>query len=268
MKRVILIIALVLFPLTPAEGKDPVSQKIPERVVSLKPNITQTLIDFGLASRIIGMTKYCERPNAQATVVGDYKNFDSERVLRLKPDLVITSPENANSQEFFALENAGIKTLLLNFQNLEETLHSFRILDETFALKTPKEKFETELEDLRKLATPLTGKIFTVIVQRQPLMVAGGTSYISTLLSRIGFKNAFAQNKIAYPILDEEIFIRENADFVFDMTQSPETGQPFLNKNVFVLETKDFLASPRNVQALKNLINKLSENTGTPGVAQ
>ncbi len=153
--------------------------------------------------------------------------------------------------------------MLLNFQNLEETLHSFRILDKTFALKTPKEKFETELEDLGKLATPLTGKVFTVIVQRQPLMVAGGTSYISTLLSRIGLTNAFAQNKIAYPILDEEIFIRENADFVFDMTQSPETGQPFLNKNVLVLETKDFLASPRNFQALKNLIKKLSENNGT-----
>lgn len=259
MKRVAFLIALVLFFPPLAQGQELVSQKIPERVVSLKPNITQTLIDFGLANRIIGITKYCERPNEQASVVGDYNNFDVERILRLKPDLVITSPENANSQEFFVLKNARVKALLLNFQNLEETFHSFDILNATFALNIPKEKFKVDLENLKKQATPLTGKVFAVIVQRQPLIVAGGTSYISTLLSAVGLKNAFAQNKIAYPVVNEEIFVRKNTDFVFDMTKSPETGEPFFNKKIYVLETSDFLASPRSFQALKNLINQLTK---------
>lgn len=263
MKRVVFLIALVLFFPIFAQGQGLISQKIPERVVSLKPNITQTLIDFGLANRITGITKYCERPNGQASIVGDYNNFDVERILRLKPDLVITSPENANSQEFFALKNARVKILLLNFQNLKETFHSFYILNKTFALNIPKEKFEVDLENLKKQATPLLGKVFTVIIQRQPLVVAGGSSYISALLSAIGLKNAFAQNRIAYPVLDEETFIREDADFVFDMTQSPETGQSFFNKNVLILDIRNFLASPRSLKALKNLINQLPENTGT-----
>src|SRR5689334_6301381 len=57
----------------------------PQRIVSLKPNITDILVDLGLGDRIVGVTKFCKKPNATAQVIADYNSIQVEDVLRLKP---------------------------------------------------------------------------------------------------------------------------------------------------------------------------------------
>lgn len=240
----------------------PSQAKTPQKIISLKPNITQTLIAMGLADHIVGITKFCPKPNGQAKIVGDYKDFSVEDIIRLEPDLVITSKENANSSQFTLLYQAKIKTCLLDFRTWDTTLASFQVLEEIFFKNKKKnfvQKFKTKLETIATLAIPLKNKFYVILVQRQPLMVAGGSSFISTLFSQIGLQNAFAKNQIAYPVLDEEVFIRKNSDFVFDMTHDVDTGKPFFNKRVVPIKIEDFLAAPQSLDALAKLVHQLNQ---------
>ena len=59
------------------------------RIVSFSPGITQTLVDLGLSSKIVGRTAFCKSISKTIPVVGSYLDIDYERLLRLKPTHVL-----------------------------------------------------------------------------------------------------------------------------------------------------------------------------------
>lgn len=253
----------LLFALWPTWGLC----QLPQRLISLKPNITQTLVDMGFAGKIVGVTKFCESPNPSAQIVGDYTSFDLEKIVHLKPDLVITSRENASSRDFAKLSELKIPTLLLGFDTWDELLISLDELERRLKPIEPNStqaSFSTRLRDelasVRLVAAPLAKKSTVVIVQRTPLMVAGGKSFISTLFSQVGLTNVFADSPTTYPTLDEEIFIREGPDLVFELSHEPAQTGEYLGQKVIPLGMVDYLAAPRAVTSLKNLIGTLVNN--------
>ena len=86
----------------PAEGRRALTDGIgrtvavapePRRIISLAPDLTETLFALGLGERVVGVTSYCDYP-AEARAkekVGDTINPDLERIIALKPDLVLVS---------------------------------------------------------------------------------------------------------------------------------------------------------------------------------
>jgi iron complex transport system substrate-binding protein len=62
-----------------------------ERVVSLAPNVTESVFAMGAGNRLVGVTNYCNYPpEAKAlTRVGGIIDFDFEKIVALKPDLVL-----------------------------------------------------------------------------------------------------------------------------------------------------------------------------------
>lgn len=61
-----------------------------ERLVSLAPSATESLIYLGLASKIVGVTRQCGFPEvAGREIVGSFVRPDLEKVRRLEPDLVL-----------------------------------------------------------------------------------------------------------------------------------------------------------------------------------
>jgi iron complex transport system substrate-binding protein len=61
------------------------------RIISLAPNITEILFALGLRQEIIGVTDYCDYPEEVSTKprIGGFVNPDVEKIVSLKPDLVI-----------------------------------------------------------------------------------------------------------------------------------------------------------------------------------
>jgi ABC-type Fe3+-hydroxamate transport system substrate-binding protein len=66
----------------------------PERIVSLVPSDTYSIIALGAVDRLVGRTRYCESPEAaHVPVVGGTKDVDVDAVLALAPHLVIANQE-------------------------------------------------------------------------------------------------------------------------------------------------------------------------------
>src|SRR6266542_587400 len=65
----------------------------PQRIISLAPNVTEILFALGLESRVVGVTSYCDFPEAAKAKdrVGDTLRPNLEKIVSLKPDLVVVS---------------------------------------------------------------------------------------------------------------------------------------------------------------------------------
>jgi iron complex transport system substrate-binding protein len=83
----------------------------PQRIVSLLPSMTQTIIDLGAGDRLVGVTDFCPLEALGESIVdrvGGPKNPDVEKVINLKPDLVLANREENTPSTVQALTNAGI----------------------------------------------------------------------------------------------------------------------------------------------------------------
>jgi iron complex transport system substrate-binding protein len=85
----------------------------PKRIVSLAPNMTETLFLLGAGGSVVGRTDYCDYPPEVAAVpsVGTITGPNLEQILSLKPDLVVGST-HFQKETLAALENLRIPVYL------------------------------------------------------------------------------------------------------------------------------------------------------------
>lgn len=233
--------------------------------VSLKPNITQTLIELGASDQIVGITKFCTKPNDKALRIADYQNIDVESLVRIKPDFIALSKENTQKKQFeqldMAFRNTPTQIKVFEFNTLEEFFASYKglaeLLGKSQEAKLKIEKWQMLLSEVKAKTTNLSYKTFAIIVQREPLIVASGHTYLSSLLSEMGLHNVFANNQIAYPTLNPETLIGTHPDIIFDMSHHASDNPKFWGLAVIPIKIEDFLAHP---QSIENAIELLTSS--------
>jgi len=86
---------MVSFPIevTDQLGRVVKLEKVPERIISLAPSNTEILFALGLGDKVVGVTEYCNYPEAATakTKIGGYSTVDLEKVVALSPDLVLAT---------------------------------------------------------------------------------------------------------------------------------------------------------------------------------
>ncbi len=106
---IILTLLLIAFACSLPAGKTKKEQKEGIRIVSLAPSITKELEELGMAGHIVGATSYCDiTRNNKDLIIGDAINVNTEKVLLLKPDLILTTTLTKKSTIDLFREN-GIK---------------------------------------------------------------------------------------------------------------------------------------------------------------
>ncbi len=138
MKRLALIAGLTLAVLWPlpagaardALGRDIVLDRPPGRIIPLVPSLTEILYFLGLGDRVVGVTQFSSFPPEAALKpkVGSYIDLNIERILTLAPDLVIGTVDGNERAEVEILEQAGIKTFVVNPRNVRQVLETIETL--------------------------------------------------------------------------------------------------------------------------------------------
>ncbi|HEY5925694.1 MAG TPA: helical backbone metal receptor [Kofleriaceae bacterium] len=170
----------------------------PQRVVSLVPSDTHSVIALGAGDRLVGRTTYCEHGDGVATV-GGTKDVDIDAVLALEPDLVIANQEENTRKPLEALaERVPVLVSLPRTvdQGISHLARLARILD---VEKQP------QARDLIKrgyeLAPPVPPlqRAF-VPIWMDPLMTLNADTFGSDVLARVGIANVFADRIRLYPL--------------------------------------------------------------------
>jgi ABC-type Fe3+-hydroxamate transport system substrate-binding protein len=181
----------------------------PQRVLSLVPSVTESLFDLNLGNRVVGRTDYCIYPAGQVEripTVGGTKNPDINKIIALKPELVIANREENRKEDVEALQAAGIPVwvtfpqtipeafnLLWNIMYLfEETamVHRIRMVEYTY-------DWLNSIAEEREVTNPL--KVF-VPIWLDPLMTVNGATYVHDVLRVCGGMNVFAERERLIPL--------------------------------------------------------------------
>jgi endonuclease-3 len=174
----------------------------PQRIVSLVPSVTELLVQWGLAARIAGRTRYCIEPRwIRNTVpaVGGTKDPDLGRIRDLAPDLVILEHDENRKEVAEALTNLGIPWLVLDIRTVKDCAAALRLLGARLGVPEAAEARAAALEAALK-GRRRKGPRTLALIWKAPWMSSGPDTYVGDLLRQGGLTPIGPDR---YPVLSE-----------------------------------------------------------------
>jgi len=175
----------------------------PKRIISLVPSVTELLVQWSLSSRLVGRTRYCIAPKwIRATVpeVGGTKDPNFQRILDLKPDLVILEKDENSKNVADQLTGLGISWLALEIRTVKDCMTAWLILGTQLGAMA---QAKARVAELKKLiaSKPKAGPRTLTLIWKDPWISAGPDTYVGDLVRCAGFTPIGAER---YPRLSEE----------------------------------------------------------------
>ena len=202
-------------PITAVEGAD----TKPQRIVSLAPVITETLFLLGEGDHVVGVTRFCDRPAAATALpqVGGYSDASLEKILALKPDLVIAMPNLGQRQLLDRLRERHVRVYVAFTDSLDETDAMMRGLGALFRKPAV---VDALLAARAATFAPIAahkvakGKRVVVVVGHDPLVVAGKGSFADSALALVGADSALLPTDPQWPQWSLEALLSRKVDVV------------------------------------------------------
>jgi endonuclease-3 len=161
----------------------------PSRIVSLVPSVTELLVDWGLATRIVGRTRYCIAPKwirMSIPAVGGTKDPDLVKIRALAPDLVILERDENPKAVADALTKLGIPWLALEVKTVRDCLAAWKALGDALGAQAQASARIAALKPLLP-KRPKKGPRALTLIWRDPWMAAGPDTYVADLARQGGF---------------------------------------------------------------------------------
>jgi len=245
----------------------------PQRIISLSPATTEILFSLGLGDRIVGVTSFCDHPEAakRKAKVGGMSNPSLEAVVSLTPDVIVLTTDGNPQEAEERLRKLGIRTYVWTERTLAELPQGIRKLGAAMGAVTQGEKLaggiEATLKSSKFKVQGSKGMKALYIVWPEPLLVAGPGTAIHDAIVLLGMENTAARAATAYPRFSIEEVIRQSPDVLFigkgagmDMR---DVSQGFLKKltsvpavrngKVFYVSDSLYRLGPRVVQGIEEL---------------
>lgn len=191
-----------------------------QRIVALAPSVTELVYAAGAGDRLVGVARYSDFPPAAGTVVqiGDASRIDFERVLSLKPDLVIGWKSGNHAADVERLEQFGFPVFMVEPETLgaiSQSLRAVGTLAGTVATaQRAAEGFERGIAVLReRYGARAKVRVFYEI-WHEPLMTVNGRHMISDAIRLCGGSNVFAGLATLTPVVSLEGVIAAQPEVV------------------------------------------------------
>jgi len=217
------------------EVREQPGQRPPRRVVSLVPSLTEA-VAVTAPELLVGATDYCTHPaGLDVPRVGGSKYPSVERILALRPDLVLVNVEENRREDADALRAAGVEVWVTYPRTVDEALDELgRMLA---ALGHPSPAW---LAAATQVWTPrgyAEARRAVVPVWRRPWVVLGSGTFAGDVLRRLGIANVYAADPERYPrpsldqirARDPELVVLPDEPYAFTDTDGPDAfpGTPY-----------------------------------------
>ena len=190
----------------------------PQRIVSLAPNVTEILFALGADSAVIGVTDYCDYPPAALTKprIGGMLNPNLERIIELRPDLVLMSGSGNIKSDYEKLTSSGITVLVTYPRNVENVLASITAIGTLTGRNQAADSIAHALgqqkEDLMRMAGDKPKQSVLMLLSLNPIVAIGPGTFVHELLTLANAENIAREATMAYPVLSREAILRSQPD--------------------------------------------------------
>lgn len=245
------------------------------RVVSLSPNMTETVFALGKETCLVGRSNVCNYPEAaqKIPVAGHFGKPNIERVIALRPDYIISSSlEDKDMIKRF--NQLNIKVLFLPAKSFDDYFNTLRTLGKILNCQEKAElickRTKDELEKLQKAADKIskTKKIKVLfVIWDTPLMTIGRDSFITDMIRLAGGISVTAKHHKAYFICSLEWILANPPDILIfpkipaqrakELVTRPgwKTLEAVKNNRLFYNVNPDLLCrmGPRTIEGIRQL---------------
>jgi len=200
----------------------------PKRIVSLAPNITEILFGLGLDQEIVGVSIHCNFPEKakRKVQVGSYINLDFERIVSLKPALILATGAGNTREMVERLEKLGFPGYVIFPRNFNDVLQSIHHLGQVVGrekeaigiIRGMEKRREKVVELTRDLPRP---KIFLQIGEN-PIVTVGKGSFADDLIRLAGGENIAGNEKEMYPRLGREEILKRSPEIILISSMNPK----------------------------------------------
>ncbi len=215
----------------------------PQRIISLVPSVTELLVDWGLATRLVGRTRYCIAPRwIRATVpaVGGTKDPDMGRIRDLNPDLVILEKDENPKAVAEALTAMGIPWMALEVRQVADCAKAWVTLGKRLGKEAEAKARAAALKALLKGRRKKGPRTLTLI-WKEPWMSAGPDTYVADLARQAGFEpigpDRYPQlSEQALDALAPEVILLPTEPYRFTARHRAELARRFPNAEVHLVD--------------------------------
>lgn len=262
MRKLLLLIALCLPLIAQA--------RIAERVISLAPNLTELAYAAGLGDKLVAVSAYSDYPAQAAKLeqVANWQGINVERILALKPDLLLAWRGGNPQRPLDQLASLGIPIIYLDPESVDQVADALDSLADYSAL--PKighdaaQQIRQQLSELRASRPKKTTLPVFIQFSTQPLFTSSGKTLQSQIASLCGAENIFANSPAPWPqVSREQVLSRQPQAIIFPGTNQQQADistfwQGQLNVPILAVNADWFnRAGPRVMLAAKQLCDEI-----------
>jgi iron complex transport system substrate-binding protein len=197
----------------------------PKGIISLAPNLTETIYSLGGGDRVIAVGNFDDWPPEILTKprAGGYLDPDLEKITLLNPELLVVPGQHPKVSEFAKLR--GIQVLNVHMDSIATIDAGLRTIGEALGASARAEALVAQLQAQRavveKAVEGLPRPKVLIITQRQAhdlntLYSSGGTSFVSEMVTLAGGENIYADTAQTYFEASKETVVVRAPDVILE----------------------------------------------------
>lgn len=203
-----------MLPITPAFSQ--------ERIVALSPAINEIIFAVGAGDQIVANTFYADYPPAAKHIdkVGGYFRPDLERILLVKPTLVIMHPHDPLMIQ--RLTDMGIRVVTVGMETLADIVQAVETIGvavgQAAAGKRLAAEMRAKIDTVQATSAVTTWKVLVVFGSDSDwgkgIFIAGRHLYFDSIIRLVGAHNAYQSTAVGQPVLTREGILALQPDIV------------------------------------------------------
>lgn len=193
----------------------------PQRIVSLAPGPTAMLRAAGAGGRLVATIEYSNQAAADSELpkIGSVDAIDIERLIALRPDVLVVWPDGNNPAQIATIERLGLPVYRQEAVTLDSMGASLRRLGRLTGTSHIADQaasvLEATLASLRKeYSKPGPAPTAFLEVWDRPVYTVGGKELMSDALKVCGLRNVFADLPQRAPAIGIEAVLARNPDII------------------------------------------------------
>jgi len=261
MIRKSILLTSVLFLLhIPAQGQeglftDEVGRKVripdsPKRIVSMAPSLTEILFSLGLREEIVGVTDFCDYPEAALTKqrIGGFVNPSIEKIVSLKPDLILAIKDGNRMVTVHRLSDLGFSVYVVDPTGFDGVVKTIENIGEVVRRQEKSTEIVRKITKKKEAVVRLTQslprpKVFFQIGY-SPIVTVGRGSLGDDLIRLAGGRSISENESASYPVYGVETILSKAPEVI--ILSSMDSKRDYLNLMKMWQSRKELPAVKRN----------------------
>jgi len=220
--------------------------KVPQRIVSLVPSLTETLADLGLGGRLVGVTRFCKYPKTlveKLPKIGGPKRVKIDIIMELNTDIIFAVKEENNREQILKLAEQ-VPVVVFDINTFDDSLAMIEMLGSIFSIENNANNLIKKISDKLTLLSKVNRRRRAVyLIWKSPWMAAGSNTFIGSMMKLLGYDNVVYGRypEVDYLMMEQaETLLLATEPYTFTEKERIELQKRFPDKTVVIVDGELF----------------------------